>query len=148
MANRFKKAREYTEKYKNVLLPCRICENKNIIISSERTIFPSKNAWSVNCTTKNCDCTGLFLSVKEAVNKWNEMQKRDNETIKNNKRGEKMNRYFKVIEIDAYKFINATGEDLDCCQLVVPTNEAVYVAVDEDDEDEIQISLDCFCEME
>ena len=55
-----------------------------------------------------------------------------------------MTRYFKVIEIEADEFTNATGEDLDCCQLVVPTNEAVFVAVDEDDEYEISIPLDCF----
>ena len=57
-----------------------------------------------------------------------------------------MNRYFKVIEIDADEFINATGEDLNCCQLVVPTNEAVFVAVDEYEEYEISVPLDCFDE--
>lgn len=55
-----------------------------------------------------------------------------------------MSRYFKVIEIDADEFIDATGEDLDCCQLVVPTNEAVFVAVDEEQESDIEIQLDCF----
>lgn len=55
-----------------------------------------------------------------------------------------MSKYFKVIEIDADKFIMATGEDLDCCQLVIPTNEAVFVAVDEYQEYEIQVPLDCF----
>lgn len=54
-----------------------------------------------------------------------------------------MTRYFKVIEIDADEFIGETGEDLDCCQLIVPTEKAVFVAVDEDTEDEIQIPLDC-----
>lgn len=57
-----------------------------------------------------------------------------------------MARYFKVIEIDFDSFIGATGEDLDCCQLVVPTSEAVFVAVDEGDEDEIRIPLECFDE--
>lgn len=74
MAKRFEKARKYTEKYKSVLLPCKICGNKNIVISTERTIFPPKDAWSVNCTTKNCDCTGIYTRVKKAVNRWNEMQ--------------------------------------------------------------------------
>ena len=46
-----------------------------------------------------------------------------------------MAKYFKVVEIDADEFINATGEDLDCCQLIIPVNEAVFVAVDEDQED-------------
>ena len=57
-----------------------------------------------------------------------------------------MARYFKVIEIDSDSFIGATGEDLACCQLVVPTSEAVFVAVDECEEDEIQIPLDIFDE--
>lgn len=55
-----------------------------------------------------------------------------------------MARYFKITEIEANDFINATGEDLDCDQLVVPTNEGVFVAVDENDECEISIPLDCF----
>ncbi len=55
-----------------------------------------------------------------------------------------MTRYFKVIEIEADEFINATDEDLDGCQLVVPTDEAVFVAVDEYCEDEVSIPLDCF----
>ena len=48
-----------------------------------------------------------------------------------------MVRYFKVIEIDPDSFISATGEELDCCQLVVPTDEAVFVAVDEGDEPDL-----------
>lgn len=57
-----------------------------------------------------------------------------------------MARYFKVIEIDSDSFIGATGEDLDCYQLVVGTNDAVFVAVDECEEDEIRISLEHFGE--
>lgn len=55
-----------------------------------------------------------------------------------------MSRYFKLIEIDRDEFINATGEDLDCCQLIVPTNECVFVAIDEDEEYEMSIPLDSF----
>ena len=55
-----------------------------------------------------------------------------------------MPRYFKIIEIDEDVFVNATSEDLDCCQLSVPVNEAVFVAVDEDQEDEISVPLDMF----
>lgn len=58
-----------------------------------------------------------------------------------------MTRYFKIIEIDSDSFIEATGEDLDCCQLVVPTNDGVYVAVD-DEEDEMNIPMDTFEEVE
>lgn len=44
--------------------------------------------------------------------------KREQNTIKNKYTEEKvMSRYFKIVEIDADEFINATGEDLDCCQL-------------------------------
>ena len=55
-----------------------------------------------------------------------------------------MSRYFKINEIDADSFINATGDDLNGCQLVVPTDEGVFVAVDEYSEYEISVDLDCF----
>lgn len=56
-----------------------------------------------------------------------------------------MARYFKIIEIDSDAFIKATGDDLDCCQLTVPVMDAVYVAVDDDDEEhEISVSMDTF----
>ena len=55
-----------------------------------------------------------------------------------------MSKYFKIVEIDADEFINETGEDLDCSQLVIPVDETVYVAIDEYDADEINIPLDCF----
>ena len=58
-----------------------------------------------------------------------------------------MARYFKIIEIDSNSFIEATGEDLDCCQLVVPTSDGVYVAVD-DEEDEMNIPMDTFEEVD
>lgn len=61
-----------------------------------------------------------------------------------------MARYFKIIEIDSDSFINATGEDLDCCQLIVPVADAVYVAAadddDDDDEYEISVPMDAFDE--
>lgn len=57
-----------------------------------------------------------------------------------------MARYFKIIEIDSDSFIEATGEDLDCCQLVVPTEDAVYVAVD-DEEYEMSVDMDIFGEV-
>lgn len=74
MAKRFEKAKEYTEKYKDILLPCKWCGNNDIRIESDRMIFPSKDGWSVCCATRSCDCTGIYLSVKDAVNRWNEMQ--------------------------------------------------------------------------
>jgi len=57
-----------------------------------------------------------------------------------------MARYFKIIEIDSDSFINATGEDLDCCQLTVPVADAVYVAVDDEEEYEISVPMDAFDE--
>lgn len=42
-----------------------------------------------------------------------------------------MARYFKVAEIDSDTFENATGDTLDCSQLITPANGYVYVAVDE-----------------
>lgn len=55
-----------------------------------------------------------------------------------------MARYFKVTEIDTDTFTNATGDVLDCSQLVCPANGYVYVAVDECKEYELTIPLDCF----
>ena len=54
-----------------------------------------------------------------------------------------MARYFKIIEIDRDSFVEATGEDLDCCQLVVPFGGEVYVAVD-DEEYEMSVPLETF----
>lgn len=58
-----------------------------------------------------------------------------------------MARYFKVVEIDRDSFIEATGEDLDCCQLSTVCDGTGYIAVDET-EDEITVSLDIFEEVE
>lgn len=55
-----------------------------------------------------------------------------------------MSRYFKINEIDADSFINATGDDLNGRQLVISTDEGVFVAVDDSCEDEISVDLDCF----
>ena len=55
-----------------------------------------------------------------------------------------MARYFRITEISGDEFIQATGEDLDCLQLVIPTGENVYVALDETNEDEMTVSLDSF----
>lgn len=75
MAKRFEKAREYTEKYKDVLRPCKYCKNTDIVIASERMFGDNKNYWSVCCSTIGCDCTGNFTSVKKAVESWNERNK-------------------------------------------------------------------------
>lgn len=75
MAKRFDKAREYTEKYKSMLLPCKYCGSEDIIITSERMVMnDSHNYWCVGCTTHACDCTGFYTSVKEAIKNWNKKQ--------------------------------------------------------------------------
>lgn len=55
-----------------------------------------------------------------------------------------MAKYFKVVEITEEEFINATGEELDCCQVSIPTSDGVFVGVDEERKYEIEIPLDSF----
>lgn len=55
-----------------------------------------------------------------------------------------MAKYFKVVEISEEEFINETGEELNCLQSIVPVENVVFVAIDEEQEDEINIPLDCF----
>lgn len=74
MSKRYEQAKQYTEKYKEVLAPCKYCGSIDIIITSERNL--GKNCWTVNCTTHACDCTAFCTSVKDAVKKWNAKHKR------------------------------------------------------------------------
>ncbi len=77
MARRHEMAKRYTEKYRDVLLPCKHCGNQEIVIVSERHLFgDNKVYWSVCCTSHACDCTGDYTRVRDAVNRWNEMQQR------------------------------------------------------------------------
>lgn len=55
-----------------------------------------------------------------------------------------MARYFKVVEIDGREFGRETMEELEDNELVVWVSGNVYVAVDEQEETEITIPLDCF----
>lgn len=61
-----------------------------------------------------------------------------------------MAKYFKVVEIDEKEFNKNADCVLDCSQIVAPVTdvmgylEAVFVAVDEGQGDEIQIPLECF----
>ena len=56
-----------------------------------------------------------------------------------------MAKYFRIIEIDAETFERMAGEYLDCLQVAVPADDGnVYVAVDEESEDCIEVSLDLF----
>lgn len=70
MANRFERAKEYTKKYKSVLIPCKFCGGTELCITSDRTVFNPRNVWSVDCTCGNC-VYGL-IKVKDAIKKWND----------------------------------------------------------------------------
>lgn len=60
-----------------------------------------------------------------------------------------MARYFKVVEIDCDSFIEATGEDLNCYQLLSVACDGIgYVAVDDTERDEIIVSLNIFEEVD
>lgn len=55
-----------------------------------------------------------------------------------------MARYFKVVEIDEKEFENETMEELEDDELIVQVQNNVFVAVNEQEETEITIPLDCF----
>ncbi len=55
-----------------------------------------------------------------------------------------MPRYFKMIEIDADTFIESTGEDFYGISLIAPTDNGVYVVVDEEETFDMIIPMDCF----
>lgn len=55
-----------------------------------------------------------------------------------------MARYFKMIEIDVDTFIESTGEDFYGISLIVPTDNGVYVVVDEEETFDMIIPMDCF----
>ena len=75
MSKRFEQAKQYTQKYKDILLPCKYCGSQDVHITSERSIFGAKNEWAVSCTTRSCDCTGQYTSVRKAVQAWNNKHK-------------------------------------------------------------------------
>ena len=55
-----------------------------------------------------------------------------------------MARYFKVVEIDEREFGRETMEELEDNELIVQVQNNVFVAVNEQEETEITIPLDCF----
>lgn len=56
-----------------------------------------------------------------------------------------MAKYFRVTEIDAATFERMTGDELDCLQVAMPANDGnVYVAVDDNEQDYIDVGLDMF----
>ena len=56
-----------------------------------------------------------------------------------------MAKYFRIVEIDALTFERMTGAELDCLQVTTPADDGeVYVAVDAEMEDYIEVPLDMF----
>lgn len=56
-----------------------------------------------------------------------------------------MAKYFRIAEIDAATFERMTGDELDCLQVVLLADDGnVYVAVDEDGQDYIDVDLEMF----
>lgn len=56
-----------------------------------------------------------------------------------------MAKYFRIVEIDAATFERMTGYELDCLQVAMLADDGnVYVAVDEDGQDYIDVDLEIF----
>lgn len=56
-----------------------------------------------------------------------------------------MAKYFRIAEIDAATFERMTGDKLDCLQVALLADDGnVYVAVDEDGQDYIEVDLEMF----
>ncbi len=56
-----------------------------------------------------------------------------------------MAKYFRIAEIDAATFERMTGDELDCLQVALLADDGnVYVAVDEDGQDYIEVGLEMF----
>ena len=56
-----------------------------------------------------------------------------------------MAKYFRIAEIDAATFERMTGDELDCLQVALLADDGdLYVAVDEDEQDYIEVDLEMF----
>ena len=56
-----------------------------------------------------------------------------------------MAKYFRITEIDATTFKRMTGDELDCLQVALLADDGnVYVAIDEDGQDYIDVDLEMF----
>lgn len=56
-----------------------------------------------------------------------------------------MAKYFKIAKIDATTFKRMTGNKLDCLQMTMLADDGnVYVAVDENEQDYIDVGLEIF----
>lgn len=56
-----------------------------------------------------------------------------------------MAKYFRIAEIDAATFERMTGDEFDCLQVAMLADDGnVYIAVDEDGQDYIEVDLEMF----
>lgn len=56
-----------------------------------------------------------------------------------------MAKYFRIAEIDAATFERMIGDELDCLQVALLADDGnVYVAVDDDGQDYIEVDLEMF----
>lgn len=55
-----------------------------------------------------------------------------------------MAKYFKIVEVDEKEFKNETMEEFYGSELVVSVEDVVYVAIDEEREEEMAVPLDFF----
>ena len=56
-----------------------------------------------------------------------------------------MAKYFRIAEVDAATFERMTGYELDCLQVAMLADDGnVYVAVDEDGQDYIDVDIEMF----
>lgn len=56
-----------------------------------------------------------------------------------------MAKYFRITEIDATTFKRMTGDELDCLQVALLADDGnVYVAIDEDGQDYIDVDFEMF----
>ena len=55
-----------------------------------------------------------------------------------------MKRYFKLQEVPEDVFYACTGTSFDCDEIVVSVDDGVYIGIDCDKEDELQVSIESF----
>lgn len=81
MSKRFEKMREQTEKHKHELVKCHVCGNEARIVNDRYTLH-NRYFWSVVCVSHSCECTGGYKTIKEAINAWNELNRRYGAEVK------------------------------------------------------------------
>lgn len=75
MSKRFEDMKRQTQKHKDKLTKCHICGNEAWIVKDRYTLN-KRDFWSVVCCSSCCECTGAYKTVKEAIEAWNNINKR------------------------------------------------------------------------